>query len=230
MAREVKLTLTLNPGARIETMQATFEDDEWGRLADFLAYAKQMEETELLRNGFPGLSLSFKSENGGTTITSKLPPEDQISAVLHRLRPFVLEGERTNFHAICNILSRRFESDLMRRAVSAMKELYSGGYNQRLYTLTAGNMTINSEEFLLKWLNAYEYHRDKDKRAELAEIATILPPCHQGCACIANSRQGAGDRSCRTHDSPNGRRRRLTDLKANVNARRSPATLRQWEQ
>jgi hypothetical protein len=142
MPKAVRLTLTINPGERTETMEATFPDEDWDRLIDFLTYARELEQTELLSKGYP-LGLTFKTENGGTRVSSNLPPDDQISAVLHRIRPFVLQDEPTNYYAVSKLLSRRFESDLMRLTLSRLKEFYSGKDSQRMYTLTADDTIIN---------------------------------------------------------------------------------------
>jgi hypothetical protein len=56
------------------------------------------------------------------------------------------------------------------------KRLYSGDGSQGLYTLSINDKIINSEEVLMKWLNAHEYHRDSDKQKQLAELYSMLSP------------------------------------------------------
>ena len=36
-------------------------------------------------------------------------------------------------------------------------------------------MVLNSDDTLMKWLNAYEYHRDEDKRRQLGELHEVWP-------------------------------------------------------
>jgi hypothetical protein len=105
----------------------------------------------------------------------KLPPDDYIAALLHRLRPFVLQKEKTNFNAVGNFVARRLASERIRQLVTKLKSIFSGEDGQRLIQVSSDNTILNSEEILMKWLYAHEYHRDEDKQAELAALHAMLP-------------------------------------------------------
>jgi hypothetical protein len=41
--------------------------------------------------------------------------------------------------------------------------------------ISSNDVLLNSEETLQKWLNAFEYHRDEDKRQELDTLHWLWP-------------------------------------------------------
>jgi hypothetical protein len=46
---------------------------------------------------------------------------------------------------------------------------------ETLFQLRVGETLVNSERTLNDYLNAYEYHRDKGKKAIIDEIQKVLP-------------------------------------------------------
>jgi hypothetical protein len=176
MSKDVWLKLTVKPRFPEETLQASFPEEEWAQLQEFLRCSQELERTQLVSQGTPGLSFGFKIQGEGMIGFANLPHHDHVSALLHRLRPFLLQKERTNFGKVCNILDRRFAAEPMRVDICSIKQLYSGDGTQRLYTLSANDKIINSEDVFTKWLNAYEYHRDKEKQIELDELYSLIPP------------------------------------------------------
>ena len=49
-------------------------------------------------------------------------------------------------------------------------------------TITSNDMVINSEKTMMDWLNAYEYHRDQDKKIKLKPIFEMFS--HDGARAI----------------------------------------------
>jgi hypothetical protein len=46
---------------------------------------------------------------------------------------------------------------------------------QEMIKISSNDVVINSEKVLLDWLNAEEYHRDKDKKEFLEELYKSFP-------------------------------------------------------
>jgi hypothetical protein len=152
-----------------------FEDNEWNALMRYLRYARDLAGIELLRRGGPGrLTVNYK-EGQGLSYSVDLPPEDQFLALLHRLRPFILQNEETNFYRICKHLGRRLEDHKTRQFLLGLRSYFSGQRMQDPIQITSNNVLINSEETLQKWLNAHEYHKDPDKQRELELLHQIMP-------------------------------------------------------
>ena len=175
MSHEAKVCLTIGEGGEKYVVSGIFEDQEWKVLHDFVKYTNDLRSIELVRQGGPGkLNISYTQESG-LSYSVDLPKEDQILALLHRLRPFVLQNELTNFYRVCNHLSRRFDDAPFRGFIKSIGDYYSGKKMQAIILLRSNDVLINSEEILLKWLNAHEYHRDNEKQAELDTLHKILP-------------------------------------------------------
>ena len=41
--------------------------------------------------------------------------------------------------------------------------------------ISSDDVLLNSEKMLLDWLNAYEYHRDKDKKESIDKLHQMFP-------------------------------------------------------
>jgi len=172
---EAKAYLTIGQDCEKYAICGTFEDQEWKALLDFVQYAKELQSVQLVRQGGPGkLNLSYTAESG-ISYSVEMPQEDQFLALLHRLRPFVLQGERTNFYQVCKYLAKQVDDTPFRDFIKSLREYYSGKRMQSIIRVHSNEILINSEDTLMKWLNAHEYHRDHGKQAELEALHQILP-------------------------------------------------------
>lgn len=168
-------TINIGVGNQKQEVLVTFEDDEWNCLVSFLDYCDQLQKTKICTEGAPG-GVRTKYEQGvGWSYETDLPPDDDFIALLHRLRPFLLNDEPTNFYKVVNLLSRRIEADSFRGFIKRLKHFYSGKRFREMISITSNDVAINSEETLMKWLNAHEYHKDRDKQKELEDLHKIFP-------------------------------------------------------
>ena len=175
MTHEVKAYFAIGEGSERLPISGYFEEDEWAALLEYLRYVRELQSIQLVREGGPGrLTLSYTAESG-LSYSVDLPPDEQIIALLHRLRPFVLNDEQANFYRICNHLARRFDNGSLRNLLDSLRDIYSGRRMQALVRIQSNEVLLNSEDTLMKWLNAHEYHKNRDKQAELAALHHILP-------------------------------------------------------
>ncbi|MBU0995375.1 MAG: hypothetical protein KJ737_23000 [Proteobacteria bacterium] len=175
MAHEVNVCLTFGEDSNKYPVSGSFEDQEWESLLNFIDYTKSLQNIQLIKQGGPGKFNLTYNEIDGMTYTVELPPEDQILALLHRLRPFILKDESTNFYRVCKHLSRRFENQSFRDFIKTIRDRYSGKRMQNFLLISSNDAVINSEETLIMWLNAHEYHKDRNKQAELDHLHQVLP-------------------------------------------------------
>lgn len=184
MSPSCALTLKVEGQAEI-AVRAVFEDEEWRWLNAFVQYAEELAATPVVQDGF-GTSLKIKfTKEQGLSIEAKTPPMDAVRLFLHKLRPFILQDERTSYYRISSIMDRRFEEDTIRTLLRGHKRRFSTARAQGLFTIhvsstspEAGGLpatVLNSDETLMKWLNAHEYHRDEDKQKELEELQRAFP-------------------------------------------------------
>jgi hypothetical protein len=124
-------------------------------------------------------------DNRLEVVDSQLPPDDDLAAFLHRMRPFLLQKESTSFITICKILDWRLEDVILRAVVERQRCLYSGKEFQSEVRITSNATLLNDDKIVLKWLNAYEFHRDKSNRAELDALHQIIPLQHMRAIFIS---------------------------------------------
>lgn len=155
-------------------VEARFTDEEEARLRAYDQYVEDLRVISIMKHGAPGqLKLDWHEEKGFSW-TTELPPDEQLIALLHRLRPFVLEGEDTSFLRVSSTIGRRAYNDLIRKFLCVQKDRYLGKYSQQFVQVISNDVVINSEATLQKWLNAYEYHRDSDKRREIEGLHQLI--------------------------------------------------------
>lgn len=175
MHRAVTITLGRPNVDSKRDIKGEFDDEEWSTLLKYVEYADDLSNIELVRKGGPGkLSVNY-DQNKGFSFSVDLPPEDHILALLHRLRPFVLTEEPTNFYRACSILGRAFQDDDFRKFLKSLRAYYQGQHMRDLILIKSNDVLINSEKTLQKWLNAHEYHKDRDKQKEIELLHKILP-------------------------------------------------------
>jgi hypothetical protein len=150
-----------------------FTDDEWLVLTEFLEFSHMVSTAEIIRKGWRSSSIGWSDARG--FYSEDNTPESHIRELLHLLRPFVLQNERTNFYNVLNMISRRMDNEGIRAVLGRWKAGFSGQISQSAFTITANNLVLNSDRAFLLWVNALEYHKDRDKQAELNAALGGLP-------------------------------------------------------
>jgi hypothetical protein len=153
----------------------TIEDSEWELLNLFTQYAEELFTSNWAKNGFPA-SMNIHWEQGSNAqVDTQLPLWDDVEVFLHRLRPFILQNEETNFYRITNYLYKLIDQPFLRSFIADQREYYSGKMMQNTIKISSNDVLINSEKVLLDWLNAYEYHRDSQKKVFIDELHQMFP-------------------------------------------------------
>jgi hypothetical protein len=156
-------------------VQIALTDDEWSRFAAYLEQADVLVDDELVQIGVPTSSHMSVNKETGVTFSVELPPWDQVIVLLHKLRPFILNDEYASFNRVTGIIGQRFEHPFFRRVLKSQRRLYDGRRSQDLCVVSSNGVVINSEQVLFDWLNAYEYHRDQDKKAKIESLHRLVP-------------------------------------------------------
>ena len=163
-----------NSGKAFEHI-AEFTDNEWCQLHDFLSHVADLQSTQFVAKG-GGVQLNFNWKEGtGLSWSVKTPPDDEVHAFLHQLRPLILQKEPACFPKVRALLNRRLKDAPIQPFMCWLLELYEGKEMQKSIVMQSNNHILNSEEMLVTWLNAYEYHRDHDKKKLIESHNQILP-------------------------------------------------------
>lgn len=170
MPKSFGLTFADHDTGAIDTVAIEISDDEWQLLLEFANYADQLGTTEFVQDGIR--DHCEIAADGSLRITNPLPPAGYIRELLHVLRPFILEKERTYYNRITSILRRRIDHRLWHGLIKGYVRSFRADNSQKFFTVKVEDLVLNSEEALDLWLNGYEYHHDPEKRTRLASNTT----------------------------------------------------------
>ncbi|WP_239795877.1 hypothetical protein [Candidatus Nitrotoga arctica] len=154
---------------------AEFTDGEWRQLNDYLSHVADLHSTQFLIKG-EGVQLNFAWNQGSNPQwRAKAPPVDDVLAFLHRLRPLILQEEPACFQKVRAVLKRRLKDAPIHPFMGWLLEVYEGKEMQKMISIQSNNCIVNSEKMLFTWLNAYEYHREREKQELLESYSKIMP-------------------------------------------------------
>ncbi len=181
MARRFNLRFRSRSAGTDVSTSGEIPETDWDRLMIYANEVVDLEQSEVIRRGLRvRIKLSWDAASRQLRYEGDLPSDDEIAALLHRLRPFVLQDETANFYRIVNTLSRYLNDGNARDFLRLQRDAYSGKSFQRQMRIgwksESTQSVINSDETLVRWLNAHEYHRDKEKQEEIKRYDELLPP------------------------------------------------------
>jgi hypothetical protein len=175
MTHDYKLTLIMKDTGETASLSGRFADDEWDRLKEFAQYAEDLLTTKYVKDGMPASLTIHWDEQSGLAASSTLPPWDDVTVFLHKFRPLGLQSESTYFYKICGILSKELAHPYFRSMIDEQREIFSGKRMQAQFQIQSNDVVLNSEKVLNDWLNAYEYHRVKEKREFIDSLHAMIP-------------------------------------------------------
>lgn len=159
-------------------------DKDWDLLKRFNERAIELFQTRFVQSGMPS-NLNIKMEPGTLSFSTQLPDPDDLAAFLHRLRPFFLGTEETNFDKICDLIKTRLDNQFITSMISEQQATYHGERLRSMFTIrlirqdtatpASDEFIVNSDELLKKWLYSSEYHFDNNKRELIESFETIMP-------------------------------------------------------
>jgi hypothetical protein len=162
-------------GLGVDEIDYSLSDEDIACLSEFLREVDLLWELPIVQAGVPA-SYSLEWKNGEVVLLDgSIPPVGEIAAFLHKLRPFILTNEPYSFDRVCGILGKRLNNHFVLRLLKDARELYSGKRMQSRIQIQSQEILLNSEITLMNWLNSHEYHRDKDKAAELDRLHKVFP-------------------------------------------------------
>jgi hypothetical protein len=168
-------TLKFDKGRPDESASYSVSDDDAKTLRafldDVLVFERVLPSLELHT-----LSIGMSAKIGEPTeFRAREPGVLQRAALLHHLRPFVLNDEPYSFFRTRNIVAQSVTGAELAARLKQIKLLFGGKVMQSQFVISDADGIVNAEATLVRWLNAFEYHRDSDKAAELEKRLSPLP-------------------------------------------------------
>jgi len=171
--RDVSLTIRQSDGSPEIPLKGSLSDEDVATLEAFIRYTDELDSVRLVKSGFQ-FSYRVQMDETKTILSAKHPEDEELMAVLHRLRPLVLSKEHASFERVSGILGRTFKDDRFHAVLKQIRVTYDCA-EPGLPRFISNDVVLNSRDLLFVWLNAYEYHRDLDKQATLEKILGHAP-------------------------------------------------------
>ena len=176
MPQRFKLTMRINETGENVSQEGELSDDEIRLLEAFIEEADEVWNTDFIHARERGtFNMKGDAESDQVTVSFSLPDWNQVIVFLHKLRPLLLQDEKTNFYKIQNLLAKKLDNPHFRNLLTQYHQLYSGKKSQSEVQIKSNEILLNSEKTLLDWLNSYEFHRNEDKRKFIESLHRMLP-------------------------------------------------------
>jgi hypothetical protein len=115
MPKNVKIRTLDQDGKNEEIVELEFTDEEWETLQDYAKFAGKLEANSLVKEGIPSSLIVNWTAGEGLKVETKLPSDEQIDAMLMKLRPFILSDSRTNFNKARNVVKKAANNQRVRK-------------------------------------------------------------------------------------------------------------------
>ncbi len=176
MGQPYDITMKLESTGEVIRITGKIPSEAWATLLRFRDEANEfladLKECENLNVSF---SLKGNPTDGLSAEVRDTVKSRDLAMILHHLRPFLLQNEPLEFNRTVNLLQRYIRHEWMGACFQSLKDLFSGKEFQRQTRITSGELLVNCERTLMTWLNAYEYHRDNDKRRLIKDLDARFP-------------------------------------------------------
>lgn len=179
MARSFTVAMRDSNTGEVDRTCVVIPDEDWGTLIAYSNGVVEIEKSASLQSGIRSTFAIRGNLMTGISTEGSLPSNDTIAALLHRVRPFVLQKEPASFFKVRNILAKHVDNVGFRLLLDQTRDLFSGKdfQNQLRITTTTLSFTdvLNSEESFQTWVNGFEYHQDREKQLHLQQLCGVLP-------------------------------------------------------
>jgi len=160
----IETTLVANNDSRRESVSFIIPDEEWEHLIQFVHHVNGLRATRFVQEGRGG-SIDLNWKNGdGLRVSGKRVEEEPVWAMLHKLRPFVLQNERCFLPLTLKALKRRLDHVAFHRHLDKLRDGFSLKLMEQRMPLRGPGRPPLSQQVVMDWLNSYQYHHDADKR------------------------------------------------------------------
>lgn len=154
-----------------ESVKAVFSDEE---VSDMRCYVSRFNELlESRQDGLVYADIKAKISNDRLDWLIACPSSAECAVFLHRMRPFILNDERTYFGRIKGIIERRFVYKSINAVLSQVGASFSVKKSDTHPSLHYGGRTYNIDDILRCWLNSCEYHTGNSTRNGVNQLDVI---------------------------------------------------------
>lgn len=180
----IETTLVANNNSRRESVLFTIPDEEWGDLIQFLHHVNDLRTTRFVQEGRGGsIGLNWK-KGEGLRVSGKQVEEEPVWAMLHKLRPFVLQNEKCFLPKILKALKLRLNHVAFRRHLDRLRDGFSLKLMKQRMPLRGPGRPPLSQQVVMDWLNSYQYHQDAEKRVAVLRDLGPFAESQEGTSTV----------------------------------------------
>src|SRR4030095_12918588 len=154
-----------------EVCAGEISDEDWRLFTAFRDFAEELRSAEWARQRLDSrYSIRTEAERGLVADVPQRPSDTALRELLHLVRPCVLRNEETHFPRVSGRLWKYLNHPHLQQLLAHWRAVFSGEEMRRYFTISAHQLEINNDHTLSLWLNAFEYHRDAEKREEFLRL------------------------------------------------------------
>ena len=147
------------------TVELSFTEADWQRLEGYHRETERLRSSRFVQESRGG-SVSVSLSHSSVRSQAEFLDDEAFETLLHRLRPFLLSDEAFYFFSVLKLIGKsthnvpEFRDEIRTlKKTFGLKNLKDVPSVFRKY----GNMPDTPDD-VMTWLNAFEYHRDMQKR------------------------------------------------------------------
>jgi len=164
----------------------SFSGEDWNALERFVREADKLRATRFAQEGLGG-SIAIKfNHKSGVSSKAKAIDDEAFSTLILKARPFLLGNENTNFFRIWKMLSKYLHTyEVFFDHLQEIKAYFQLSRMSKLPKFYNLGEIPDSHQDVMDWLNAYEYHRDEEKRVKIEKKLGLFGTDQNGAPVIA---------------------------------------------
>ncbi|WP_375205207.1 hypothetical protein [Hyphococcus sp.] len=122
-------------------------------------------------------TINWSQEKGLSFIGDPID-EDAWAAGMHRLRPLLLSDEPTSFYNVASLIGRQLDNGGVRAELKRLRQKFRGELMPSIMTLHNIDGKHSMEEVFDMWINAFEHHRDLEKKEFFSGFGELITDFH----------------------------------------------------
>lgn len=155
---------------------ASFSDADIAVLKQYCEHSARLRSTTIVKEGLSSeVKMAGVDGDAPHVQTSRGDLDfELIGSFLHHLRPLYLSDDPASFDKVAGLIGRRFSNKAMKRHLKAIRSVKDKSPYSGFGQFTIGDVPLWDNETLKKWLYAYEYHQDPEKKEHLKHVEANL--------------------------------------------------------
>ena len=164
--------ILIDPDNNVEhPVQGEFTEEQIEVLSAYSSYMDKVNSSALIVRGISGITDFPAFGPEGLDFNGPEYTDSELHELLHVLRPVILQEEFASFHKVQSILKKSFSNRIVSNQMKLAMRRFEHGELSEYMQIKVGGHELFSKSLIKIWLNAEQYHTDKEKREIWSDIA-----------------------------------------------------------